>query len=179
MTARRWLAEIIPPLTGTVTFNAGETTKTFTVPIREDTLAEAAENFRITLSNPTNGVLGNPNFTTATILANDTIGFQYSTYTVVEYEPLGVVTVVLNAPSADTVTVNYATSNGTATAGSDYTAASGTLTFAPGETSKSFSVAITDDSTAETSETINLTLSSATKAALGQATAVLTIVDNE
>ena len=165
--------------TGTVTFNPGETTKTFTVPIREDTLAEPAENFRITLSNPTNGVLGNPNFTTVTILANDTIGFQYSTYTVVEYEPLGVVTVVLNAPSADTVTVNYATSNGTATAGSDYTAASGTLTFAPGETSKSFSVAIIDDSIAETSETINLTLSSATKAALGQATAVLTIVDNE
>lgn len=58
-------------------------------------------------------------------------------------------------------TVNYATSNGTATAGSDYTNTSGTLTFAPGELSKNISIPITNDSTLESNETINVTLSAA------------------
>ncbi len=49
-------------------------------------------------------------------------------------------TVTLDRPSTGTVTLNYATANGTATAGSDYVAGSGTLTFAPGETSKTIHV---------------------------------------
>jgi Ca2+-binding RTX toxin-like protein len=80
-----------------------------------------------------------------------------------------------------TVTVQYATSDGTATAGADYTAAAGTLSFGPGETSKTFSVAILDDTLVEGDETVNLTLSNPTgSATLGSpGTAVLTIVDND
>ena len=84
--------------------------------------------------------------------------------------------------TADPVTVHYATSDGTALAGADYAATSGTLTFAAGQTSKSFSVSITNDSIAESDETLTLTLSSAigSGATLGSpATAVLTILDND
>src|SRR4029077_9902940 len=79
------------------------------------------------------------------------------------------------------VSVHYATSDGTATAGSDYTAASGTLTFADGEASKTFTVTILDDTAVEGNETVNLTLSGPTGGAtLGTlASATLTIVDND
>src|SRR5262249_15116671 len=79
--------------------------------------------------------------------------------------------------SAGSVSVNYATSNGTATAGSDYTATSGTLIFGDGETSKTFTIPITNDTAVESDETVNLTLSDPTGgASLGSpASAVLTI----
>ena len=61
------------------------------------------------------------------------------------------------------VTIDYATSNGTATAGSDYTAASGTLTFSAGDTSKTFTVSITDDALDEDNETATITISQCIK----------------
>ena len=67
--------------------------------------------------------------------------------------------VSLSAASRDPVSVDYATSNGTAVAGTDYTAASGTLTVAPGETSKTVTVTIIDDVHDEGTETFTLTLS--------------------
>src|SRR5262249_30541930 len=79
------------------------------------------------------------------------------------------------------VSVHYATSDGTATAGSDYTAASGTLTFADGEASKTFTVTVLDDTLVEGNETVTLTLSNPTGGAtLGSpASVVFTIVDND
>jgi large repetitive protein len=164
---------------GTVTFNAGQTVKTFTVPVREDALAEGTESVRLTLSSPVNGVLGSATTATLNIQPNDTIGFSMDQFKVIEYEQLATVTVKLNAPSASTVTVNYATSNGTATAGSDYSTINGTLTFAAGETSKTFSVAIMDDAIVDADETINLTLSSATNSVLGKSVATIKISDND
>ena len=70
--------------------------------------------------------------------------------------------VTLGRESASTVTVDYATSDGTATAGSDYTRTSGTLTFAPGETAKTVSVPVLDDAHDEGGETFTLTLSNPT-----------------
>lgn len=97
-------------------------------------------------------------------------------------EQAGQVTFVVSRTrgNVDTGSVTFATSSGTATAGSDYTETSGTLTFAPGETIKSFTVPVIDDSLDENSETVNLTLSNATGFALGgKNTALLTILDND
>src|SRR5205085_10369288 len=77
-------------------------------------------------------------------------------------------------------TVHYATINGTATAGSDYTATSRDLTFLPNETSKDIVVQITDDTVYEGNEVLNAALSSPGSATLGSpATATVTIVENE
>ncbi len=88
-------------------------------------------------------------------------------------------TVSLSAASARQVTVEYGTSDGTAESGTDYTAASGTLAFAAGETSKTVSVATADDSADEEDETFTLTLSNPADATLGNATATGTIVDDD
>jgi hypothetical protein len=109
------------------------------------------------------------------------VAFSAATYYKVEGNVTATITVQLSAASTETVTVHYATSGGTATAGSDYTAASGTLSFSPGATSKTFSVTIwEDDTSAEVNETVNLALTSPTHATLGTPSmAVLTIVDND
>ena len=83
--------------------------------------------------------------------------------------------VTLSRAPSGTVTVDYATSDGTATAGSDYTATSGTLTFAAGEMSKTVSVPVLDDAHDEGSETLTLTLSNASGAYLEDGTATGTI----
>jgi hypothetical protein len=107
--------------------------------------------------------------------------FGEPSYAVGENGGSVVVKVVRENGSDGRVSVNYATSNGSATAGSDYTATSGTLTFEPGEIQKEFSVAITDDTADEDDETVNLTLTNPTDGAvLGvPPAAVLTIIDNE
>ena len=88
-------------------------------------------------------------------------------------------TVTLDLVSGATVTVDYATSDGTALAGSDYTAKSGTLSFAPGETSKTIEVSVTDDSLGEGNEDFKVTLSNASNASTGDDEATGTITDNE
>ena len=93
--------------------------------------------------------------------------------------------VSLSRAASETVTVQYATSDGTgdsaATAGTDYTATSGALTFAPGETAKTVSVPVLDDSHDEGSETFTLTLSNASGggAWLKDATATGTIENDD
>ena len=83
--------------------------------------------------------------------------------------------VTLDRAVLGTVTVDYATSDGTATADEDYTAASGTLTFAPSETEKTVTVAVLDDAHDEGSETLTLTLSNVSGARIadGQATGTI------
>lgn len=82
--------------------------------------------------------------------------------------------------TSGTTTVDYLTTDGTAQQRTDYTTASGTLTFAPGETAKAFSVLITDDAYPEPNETVTITLSNATGANLGaRSTATLVIHDND
>lgn len=87
--------------------------------------------------------------------------------------------VTLDAPSASTVSVNYATANVTATAGGDYAVTSGTLVFAPGETSKTVSEPILDDLAGEPTETFRLNLSGAVNATIGDGQGVATVLDNE
>ena len=90
-------------------------------------------------------------------------------------------TVTLSKARFTATTVDYATGNGTATAGSDYTLTSGTLTFGPLETSKTVSVPVLDDAVDEGSETMSLTLSnpspSSVKLAAARATGTITNSD--
>jgi len=88
-------------------------------------------------------------------------------------------TVTLSAPSTQPVTVDYVTSDGTATSGSDYDAASGTLTFAAGETSKTIDVRVLGDLSPEANETFFLTLRNPAGAALQNASAVAIIDDDD
>jgi subtilisin family serine protease len=165
---------------GTLTFTPGETSKTFEVTILDDILAEADETIKLTLSNPVNAGLGSPNVATLKIDDNDTIKFSLSNYTLNESAGAATITVKLNAASGLPVSVNYATSNGTALAGVDYVAASGALTFLPGETSKTFLVTVMDDILAEADETVKLTLSNPVNGGLASPpTANLTIDDND
>jgi hypothetical protein len=165
---------------GTLTFAPGETTKTFSVPIIDDALGEANETVTLALSNPAHAVLSASPTATLTINANDLLSFSTSTYRVSESNASATITVRLNGPSNVPVSVDYASSDGTATAGSDYTATSGTLTFAPGETTKTFAVPFVNDSLDELNETLTVALSNPSSATLGApASAVLTIVDND
>jgi hypothetical protein len=89
-------------------------------------------------------------------------------------------TVTLSPPSPQTVTVNYATTDGTATAPADYTAVSTTpLSFAPGETSKVVSVSVIGETDVESNETFFVNLTSPTNAPLGDAQGQGTILDDD
>lgn len=177
-------------VSGTLTFGAGQTTKTFTINIANDTLDELDETAVLTLSNPVNltnpsngAELGAPDTSVLTITDDDdppAVQFSAATYTADEGDTAVTIDVTLDVPSGLPVTVDYTTADDTATAGSDYTATSGTLTFTPGQTSRSFSVPILEDNIDEANETVNLLLDNATNATIGATSAAaLTIVDNE
>ena len=128
----------------------------------------------------------NPNSgDTGGILADDwrTINGNKMTYlTPIEFTggsgtSLASFVVTLAAPSTQTVTVQYATSNGTATAGLDYISVAGTVTFAPGETQKIITVPVKSDSLAEPNETFTVMLSGPTGATLTDAIGMGTILD--
>lgn len=89
------------------------------------------------------------------------------------------VRVTLSASSTNVITVAYATSNGTATAGQDYTATSGTLTFSAGQISRTFTIPIINDTLVESTETINVTLTDPTNASILDAAGVVSIIDND
>jgi Calx-beta domain len=170
--------------TGRLSFTATQTTKTFIVSIRKDTINEADETINLTLSDPVGGLLGGQSTAVLTATDNDAPGviqFSSTSYTVGEAARRVIVTVTRTGGTASGVGVTYTTSDGTATAGSDYAATSGILTFAANQTSKTFTIPVTNDTTVEGIETINLTLSNPTGgAALGaQNTAQVTISDND
>jgi surface-anchored protein len=106
--------------------------------------------------------------------------FSASNYTVDETAGTATITVNRSFGSDGPVTIDYATSDGTAQAGVDYTATSGTLSFANGETSKTITIPIAVDGFVENNETINLTLSNPTGGAElgGRTSAVLTMIED-
>jgi hypothetical protein len=172
------------PVISTVNFDPGQIVQVLTVDVTPDALDEPDETVNLALTNPVNASAGDPNTAVLSILDQNElprVRFTATGYSVTEGEPFETINVSLDPPSNDTVTVRYAISDGSATAGIDYTAASsGTLTFAPGVTIQSFDVTITDDLSDEESETVNLALSNETNATLGTPnTAVLTISDND
>jgi Tol biopolymer transport system component len=111
-----------------------------------------------------------------------TNNFQFSTdsYSVGEGAGSATITVSRSGDTSGAVTVDFATSDGTATQAKDYEVASGALSFAAGETSKTFAALIVDDAFAESNETFNVTLKNPTGANLGSPSqATVTIIDND
>jgi len=114
------------------------------------------------------------------VVALPTVSFSAGTYTVSESGVSKIITVSLSRAATTPVLVGYTTSNGTAIARQDYTLTSGTLLFAPGERTKTFTIPIINDTTVESTETVNMTLSAPTGLTLGTLkTATLSITDND
>jgi phosphatidylethanolamine-binding protein (PEBP) family uncharacterized protein len=110
----------------------------------------------------------------------DEVAFSDATYSVDEAGVAASITVSRTGNTSGSATVDYATADGSAVAGADYTTTTGTLSFAAGEASQIFSVPILEDGLIEGNETIVLTLSGAIGVNLGAvAEAQLTITDND
>ncbi|WP_322797105.1 Calx-beta domain-containing protein [Tepidiforma sp.] len=164
--------------------NGDTITKFCTITILQDTSVESPETVNLQLSGVTGATLGTQTTAVLTITDDDgtgTIQFASATYSGTEAGGPIVISVTRTGGTSGAVTVDYATTGGTATAGVDYTAASGTLTWANGEGgTKTFTVTPTPDTLTEGTETVNLALSNPTGGAtLGTpSTAVLQISDS-
>src|SRR5262249_10007794 len=145
--APAWAPGDYRPASGKLTFAPGETSKTFTVTILNDNLVEANETFGVLLKNPTGGAtLGTPRNALVTIVEDDTaVEFSQPRFDVVEGALFATILVVREGNTAGQTTVHYASQGETAYEGQDFLSTSGQLTFAPGETVKSFTVRILDD----------------------------------
>ena len=165
---------------GMLSFSPGDTEKTISVAITDDSLDEGSETFTVTLSNPSNADLG-VSASTVAIVDNDTVvSLTPPALSVNESAGSAQFMVSLGSAHTETVTVQWVTSDGTATAGEDYTAGGSTLSFAPNEMSKTISVAIEDDGIDEGNETFTVTLSNPSNAVLGAAsTSTVTIKDDD
>ena len=171
-------------LAGVFPIEPGLTSKQVLIPINPDTLVEPDETFTVTLSSP---VFVNISDGEATgTIVNDDFGgnVQYSSasYDVAESGGSATITITRANGAASNIVVQYSTSDGTALAGQDYTATSGSVTFGANETSKTFTVPIINDSIDESNiETVNLALTNVTGGATtGEpAVGVLNIQDND
>ncbi len=169
------------PVTGTLAFPAGTQTQNLSISVLGDLADETDETVNVTLVNPVNAVLvdgtglatirddDGPNIT-----INDVARNEGSTAN----NPF-TFTVSLSAASPQTVTVNYATVNGSAGAGSDYTAASGTLTFLPSQTARSVTVFGQGDLNVEGNETFGVNLGSPVNGAITDSQGLGTIVNDD
>ena len=166
----------------TLTFSAGETTKTIDVPVLEDGSPEEDETFTVTLSKAVNVTIGDSTGT-GTILDDDPVPAALSIEDVEGLESRAAlrfpVTLTGDREAGTTVTVDYATSDATGTAGSDYTQTMGTLTFAPDVTRRTIRVPLLDDAVDEPDETFVVTLSNSSGAMLDDSEATGTIRDND
>ncbi len=167
---------------GTLTFQAGETTKTIAVSTVDDSAYEGTESFTVNLSGAAAGAVIDNAVGTVTLTDNDSPpSFSISNASATEGSNL-VLTVSKSGTSGIPLSVSYGTSDGTAVAPGDYGAASGTLTFLPGDTTKSISISTVDDAVYEGSETFRLYLSGATGGAVISnvaGTGTGTILDND
>jgi hypothetical protein len=166
---------------GTVTILAGQTSQTFTVAVLGDRVAEPTETFAVNLSAPTNATIGDGQGF-ATILDDEprvSINDVSATEGASNTSKLFTFTVSLTSAYDQAVTVNFATANGTAKASSDYQSKTGSVTFAPGETTKTITVAVTGDKQQESNETFFVNLSGATSAGITDGQGLGTILNDD
>jgi uncharacterized repeat protein (TIGR01451 family) len=168
--------------TGSVTFLPGEVSKPIVVNVNGDTVNEPNETFNVNLSAPTNATISAGTGTgtiqnddgTPTLSINSVSQAEGNAATT----PMNF-TVTLSPASGQTVTVNYATAGGTATAPSDYTATSGTLIFNPGTTTQQISVPIVGDTNFEPDETFTVNLTVPSNATITTGTGTGTILNDD
>jgi len=173
--------------TGTLTWDAGDlTTKVIDVPITNEGLTTGTKAFTLNLSSITGGATLGTSSATVTIEDNDvsssTVALSAGTYSVSENVGTATIPVVLTGASSGTVTVSYTTQDSTGYAGTDYTAASGTLTWTAGATgAQNISVPITNEYLSSGSRTFNVVLGTPTGTAMpgSPTSAIVTINDND
>jgi uncharacterized repeat protein (TIGR01451 family) len=168
---------------GTLTFAPGVLAQPITVNVNGDTKFEPDETFAVNLSAPSNATLGTASGTGT--IQNDDAQPAVSIDSVSQNEgnsgttPFAF-TVSLSNPSSQTVTVNYTTADGTASvADSDYTAAGGTLTFAPGVLTQPITVNVNGDTKFESNETFTVNLTGPSNATLGTSSGTGTIQNDD
>ena len=169
---------------GTLTFAPGVTSQNISLAVVNDTTDEIDETIQVTLSSPTNATVGSIATHTYTILDDDPLPSLAINNVIVIEGNSGTTnanfTVTLSPASGKTVTVNYATADGTATAPADYAALpTTTLTFNPGETTKTITVVVNGDLVDELDETFTVNLSNPTNATLSTGTGTGTITDDD
>jgi large repetitive protein len=167
---------------GRITFGTNQTSKTFTVPILPDNLVEGDETFglQLTPEDPADSL--GQGTATVTVADDDVAGLSIAAVSQAEGQSGTTAltfTVTLSNPTSQTVTVDYATADGIAEAGSDYTAASGTLTFAPGDTTRTVTLTVSGDRVQEGDETVFVNLSNGTNATITAPQAVGTILNDD
>lgn len=169
----------------TATIAAGATTTTFSIVITRDTLDEVDETLNITLSGGSNyNSVGSTLTAVGTITDDDappTISLAFTAPSYGEASGTGSFTATLSAASGKTINIDFTTSDGTATAGSDYTTSSTTAAvIAAGATTISFTFPITDDTTTcEFPESVVGTISNLVNVTAGTLTASTFIHDND
>jgi hypothetical protein len=168
--------------TGKVTFAAGTTSRTIAVPVVGDNVVGDDESFFVNLSSPDPAAVVLADGQGVGTVLTDDFGLSIDDVTVAEGDSGtidAVLTVRLSSPRTSVVTVRYATANSTAVAGSDYEAASGTLTFAPGETANTLSVVVLRETLNEPDEAFFVNLSAPTGAVLSDNRGVGTIANDD
>jgi len=148
--------------TGSLSFSSGQTSQTVTVVTTEDSIYEASETVNLNLSAATNGATISDSQGVGTITNDDAApAFSINNVTAEEGNNL-TFTISKSGLTANSHNISYATANGTASAGSDYTSKSGTLTFTAAQSSKTVTITGIEDGTVESNETFYVNLSSAT-----------------
>jgi hypothetical protein len=164
------------------TIPTGSSTYTFTVLVNGDTLNEPSETFFVNVTNVVNAVVVDGQGV-GTIVNDDPLpSLSINDVTVVEGNTgtvNAVFTVTLSAASGQTVSVNYATADGTATQPADYTNTSGTLTFTPGATTQTITVPVIGETVPEANETFFVNLSGAVNATIADNQGVGTITNDD
>jgi len=153
--------------TGSITFAAGSATATLTINPTADTAIENNETVILTLASDVGYVVGTTTAVTGTITNDDFPSLSINDISVIEgKDPNAVLLVSLSSPSSQNITVNYTTTALTATANSDYTTSTGTLTIAPNSTLATINIPILNDNTNESNEFFTVTLSNPVNATL-------------
>jgi large repetitive protein len=164
------------------TIPAGSSTYAFTVQVNGDTLNEPTETFFVNVTNVTNAIVVDGQ-AVGTIVNDDPLpSLSINDVTVVEGNAgtvNAVFTVTLSAASGQTVSVNYATADDTATQPADYTNTSGTLTFTPGTTTQTITVPVIGETVPEADETFFVNLSSAVNATIADNQGLGTITNDD